>query len=60
MQRHPGWHLGFFGLHFVIAMVVSYIPFLGYALAGTIPPLFMLLVYREVFGTGELPRGYEG
>ncbi|MEZ4240120.1 MAG: hypothetical protein R3F59_29010 [Myxococcota bacterium] len=56
LQAHPGWHLGFFGLSMVLAMVLSYIPFIGYALVATIHPLFTLLAYREIFGTGEYPE----
>jgi uncharacterized membrane protein len=60
LQRNPGWHAAFFLLTVVLSMVLGYIPLIGYALLATIHPLFVLLAYRGVFGTGELPRGYEG
>lgn len=55
-QRNPGWHIGFFGISFLITIVLSYIPILGGLMLMTVHPMFVLLAYREVFGAGERPR----
>lgn len=55
VQREPGWHLGLFGLAFVVSMVLSYVPILGMALLMTVHPLLVLKAYRAAFGAGEEP-----
>lgn len=54
-QDEPGWHLGFFGLSFVILIVLQYVPILGIMLIYTAYPLYVLLAYRALFGDGERP-----
>lgn len=57
-QDEPGWHLGFFALSFVIVLVLQYVPIVGMMLYYTAHTLFVLLAYRELYGDGDLPRGY--
>ncbi len=54
--EHFSWHIGFFGLLFVMQMVLQYIPILGYALLMTVVPLYVLLAYAKIFGTGDTPE----
>ncbi|MEQ1566484.1 MAG: hypothetical protein ABMA64_12655 [Myxococcota bacterium] len=56
VQKHPGWHVGFFGLAIVMNLVLSYVPFIGAALLATLMPLYILLAYKHFFGDGPTPR----
>lgn len=56
LMRHPGWHLGFFGIAFLMSIVASFVPVIGMMLLMSAYPMFVLLAYRQVFGTGEAPR----
>jgi hypothetical protein len=59
VQQNASWHVGFYGIHFVMYLVLSYIPLLGPMMLATIVPLYVLMVYRHSFGEGETPRGHE-
>lgn len=56
LMKHPGWHLGFFGISFLMSIGASFVPIIGMMLLTTAYPLFVLLAYRHVFGTGDAPQ----
>jgi hypothetical protein len=56
LVKHPGWHLGFFGISLLMTIGASFVPIIGTMLLTTAHPLFVLLAYRAVFGTGDAPR----
>jgi hypothetical protein len=56
LLKHPGWHIGFFGISFLMTIGASFVPFIGPMLLTTAHPMFVLLAYRQVFGTGAAPQ----
>jgi hypothetical protein len=50
MKDHFVWHLGFWGLGFVVMTIAGNIPFVGYAFGMPFLACYMLRGYRAVFG----------
>lgn len=53
---HPAWHMALWAVGFVMALVLPYVPVIGYALLFSIHTLFVVLAYRAVAGDGETIR----
>ena len=58
VMAHPTWHLGYSVVVFGIGMAVSYLPFVGFALAVTFLQSFQLRCYTAVFGVAPQPEGW--
>lgn len=52
VQANPAWHLGLFAVTFVMALVLPYLPIVGYALLFTLYPLLVLSAWRGIWGDG--------
>jgi hypothetical protein len=57
--QNTSWHLGFFGIAFVINIVLANVPLIGPMLLSVIAPLYVLLAYKEIFGV-DGPEGAGG
>ncbi|MBN2799699.1 MAG: hypothetical protein JXX28_11180 [Deltaproteobacteria bacterium] len=54
-QRNLTWHLGFWGLGFVVTLVAGYIPIVGGLLGMVFYQVYVMKGYKAVFGAGPEP-----
>jgi uncharacterized membrane protein len=56
VTRNPAWHVGYWGIGFVVSLVAGYVPIVGGPIGVTILAAYQLETYRALFGDGPEPR----